>query len=80
VLIAMTSKPYRREVLDAVAAAKRAGRDRDRHFRQPRFTLMSGSPYGFVGCDDTPQFFPSTRCALAFLETLMSFVIADATA
>jgi hypothetical protein len=34
-LIAMTCKPYRREVVEAVEHRPRAGRQGDRHFRQP---------------------------------------------
>jgi hypothetical protein len=79
VLIAMTCKPYRREVVEAVRHRPRAGREGHRRFRQPG---LAGHhwfrPFGFVVAADTPQFFPSSVSTIALLETLLSFVIAGA--
>jgi hypothetical protein len=41
--------------------------------------IIIGSEFGFVVSVDTPQFFPSSVSTIAFLETLLSFVIASAT-
>ena len=78
VLIAMTFKPYRTDVLDAVEAARSFGMTVIGISDSPASPLVAGSPYGFAVATDTPQFFPSTVGALALLEALMAFVIADA--
>ncbi|MEM8878064.1 MAG: MurR/RpiR family transcriptional regulator [Pseudomonadota bacterium] len=78
VLIAMTFKPYRSEVLDAVEAAKDLGMTVIGISDSPASPLVAGSQYGFAVATDTPLFFPSTVGALALLEALMAFVIADA--
>ena len=75
VLIAMTMKPYRREVYDAVNIA------RDQGMRVIAISDSAASPilrkadHRFVVAVDTPQFFPSSVSTLAFLETLLSFVV-----
>lgn len=78
VLIAMTFKPYRSDVIDAVEAAKQIGMTVIGISDSPASPIVAGSPYGFAVATDTPQFFPSTVGALALLEALMAFVIADA--
>lgn len=78
VVIALTFDPYRSEVVDATDAA------RDQGAYVVAMTDSHGSPIA-VGADSviicpsgTPQFFPSTLAAAAALETLASFIVADA--
>ena len=78
IVIAMTFAPYRVEVVEATGAARRQGA------RVVAITDSHGSPIA-LGADhlilapsDTPQFFPSTLAAAAALETLVSFIVADA--
>ena len=78
VVVAMTFAPYRVEVVEATDAARSQGA------RVVAITDSHGSPIA-VGADhvilapsDTPQFFPSTLAAAAALETLVSFIVADA--
>lgn len=77
-LIAITCKPYRREVVDAVAAARRQGLKTIGLSDSPASPLVVGADHGFVVSSDTPQFFPSSVSTIALLETLLSFVIACA--
>ena len=44
----------------------------------PASPLVTWADHGFVLSVDTPQFFPSSVAIIAFLETLLSFVIAVA--
>ena len=78
VLLAMTFKPYRSDVLDAVALARRQGVTIIGISDSPASPLVTDSDHGFVVQTDTPQFFTSTIAAGAMLETLMAFVVADA--
>lgn len=78
VLIAITCKPYRSEVVDAVAVAREQGVTVIGISDSPASPLILGSPHGFVVAADTPQFFPSSVSTIALLETLLSFVIASA--
>lgn len=78
VLIAMTCKPYRSEVVDAVAIAREQGVTVIGLSDSPASPVIAGSPHGFVLSVDTPQFFPSSVSTVAVLETLLSFVIAAA--
>jgi DNA-binding MurR/RpiR family transcriptional regulator len=78
VVVAMTFEPYRSEVVEATAAARAQGA------RVVALTDSHGSPIA-VGAEhvviapsSTPQFFPSTLAASAALETLASFIVADA--
>lgn len=79
VLIAITCKPYRTEVVNAVRLA------REQEVRiigisdSPASPIIVGSEHGFVVSADTPQFFPSSVSTVALLETLLSFAIAMAT-
>ncbi len=77
-LVAITCRPYRAEVVEAVERARE---------QQMRIVAISDSPaspivrvadHGFVISCDTPQFFPSSVSTIALLETLLSFVIAVA--
>lgn len=79
VLIAMTNKPYRREVVEAVRIAGEQGVRVIGVSDSAASPVIIGSEFGFVVNVDTPQFFPSSVSTIAFLETLLSFVIASAT-
>lgn len=78
VLIAMTMKPYRTEVVEAV----RIARDQDMTViaisDSPASPIILQAQHGFTVAVDTPQFFPSSVSTIALLETLLSFVIAVA--
>ena len=76
VLIAITCKPYRVEVLEAVRFAKAQGITVIGISDSPASPVLWGAEHGFVVTTDTPQFFPSSVSILALLETLLSFVIA----
>ncbi|MEO0328482.1 MAG: MurR/RpiR family transcriptional regulator [Pseudomonadota bacterium] len=78
VLIAITCKPYRREVLDAVAVAREQGVKIIGISDSPASPIITASDFGFVVSADTPQFFPSSISTIALLETILSFVIAVA--
>ncbi|MGI9511908.1 MAG: MurR/RpiR family transcriptional regulator [Anderseniella sp.] len=78
VLIAITCKPYRSEVVEAVRIAREQGLTIVGISDSPASPIVAGSRHGFVVAADTPQFFPSSVSTVALLETLLSFVIASA--
>ena len=78
VLIAITCKPYRSEVVQAVRIAREQGLTVIGISDSPASPVVAGSQHGFVVAVDTPQFFPSSVSTIALLETLLSFVIASA--
>lgn len=78
VLIAMTFKPYRVEVVDSVELARRRGVTIIGISDSPAAPLIVGSDHGFVVQTESPQFFTSTFGTLALMETLMAFIIAEA--
>ncbi len=78
VLIAITFKPYRTDVLEAVELARSQGATIIGISDSPASPLVAGVEHGFVIQTDSPQFFTSTIAAGALLETLMAFVVADA--
>lgn len=78
VLIAMTCKPYRSEVIDAVEIAREQGVTVIGISDSPASPVILGSEHRFIVSVDTPQFFPSSVSTIALLETLLSFVIASA--
>ena len=78
VLIAITCKPYRSEVVEAVEIAREQGVRIIGISDSPASPLIIGSEHGFVVAVDTPQFFPSSIATIALLEMLLSFVIASA--
>ena len=78
VLIAMTFKPYRREVVEAVAVAVEQGVTVIGISDSLASPVLQGAAHRFVVPVEAPQFFTSTVALSAFLETLMAFVIADA--
>ena len=77
-LIAITCKPYRTEVVEAVRIAREQGVTVIGISDSPASPIILGSQHGFVISVDTPQFFPSSVSTIALLETLLSFVIASA--
>ena len=78
VLIAITCKPYRREVVEAVRLAREQGIKVIGISDSAASPLILGAEHGFVVACDTPQFFPSSVSTVAILETLLSMVIAVA--
>ncbi len=78
VLLAVTFKPYRTEVVEAVEVARSQGVRIIGISDSPASPIIAGSEHGFVVQTDTPQFFTSIFATGALLETLMAFVIADA--
>jgi DNA-binding MurR/RpiR family transcriptional regulator len=78
VLIAITCKPYRTEVVEAVKIAKEQGMTIIGISDSPASPVILNAQHGFVVSTDTPQFFPSSVSIIALLETLMSVVISVA--
>jgi DNA-binding MurR/RpiR family transcriptional regulator len=78
VLIAVTCKPYRSEVVEAVRIAREQGMTIVALSDSPASPIIREADHGFVVSVDTPQFFPSSVSIIALLETLLSFVIAVA--
>lgn len=78
VLIAITCKPYRAEVVEAVKIAKEQGMIIVGLSDSPASPIILNADHGFVVSTDTPQFFPSSTGIIAFLETLLSVVISVA--
>ncbi len=80
VLIAITCKPYRSEVVAAVKIAREQGVKIIGISDSAASPIVVGSDHGFVVAAETPQFFPTSITTIALLETLLSFVIALAPA
>ena len=78
VLLAMTFKPYRTDVVEAVALARDQGVTIIGISDSPASPLVAGNEHSFVVQTESPQFFTSTIATAALLETLMAFVVADA--
>lgn len=78
VLIAMSMRPYRSEVVAAIEVAREQGLTIIGLSDSPASPIIRAADHGFVVAVDTPQFFPSSVSTIAFLETLLSFVIAVA--
>ncbi len=78
VLIAMTCKPFRTEVVEAVEIARKQSVTIIAISDSPASPIVIGSDHSFIIDAETPQFFPSSVSTIALLETLMAFVIADA--
>ena len=78
VLIAITCKPYRAEVVEAVQIARDQGLTIIGISDSPASPIIRGAEHGFIVSAETPQFFPSSVSTIALLETLLSFVIAVA--
>ena len=78
VLIAVTCKPFRSEVVEAVNIAREQGMIIIALSDSPASPIIHPANHSFVVSVDTPQFFPSSVSIIALLETLLSFVIAVA--
>jgi DNA-binding MurR/RpiR family transcriptional regulator len=78
VLLAMTFKPYRTEVVEAVHAAKDQGAAVVAISDARSSPILLAADHGFVVPTGTPQFFTSTVAVMALLEAIMAFVVADA--
>lgn len=78
VLIAITCKPYRAEVVDAVRVAHEQGMTVIGLSDSAASPILHRAQHRFLVAADTPQFFPSSTSTIALLETLLSFVIATA--
>ena len=78
VLIAMSMRPYRTEVIAALEVAREQGVTIIGLSDSPASPIIRAADHGFVVAVDTPQFFPSSVSAIVLLETLLSFVIAVA--
>jgi len=78
VLIAISCKPYRTEVVEAVLLARQQGVKIIAISDSPASPLIRNADHGFVISVDTPQFFPSSVSIIAFLETLLSIVVSVA--
>ena len=76
VLIMMTMRPYRSEVIEALSVAREQGLTIIGISDSPASPIIRAADHGFVVAVDTPQFFPSSVPTIALLETLLSFVIA----
>ncbi|MEM7462294.1 MAG: MurR/RpiR family transcriptional regulator [Pseudomonadota bacterium] len=78
VIVAMTCKPYRTDVIEAVEVARELGLTVIGISDSPASPIVVGSNHAFIIDSETPQFFPSSVAMIALLETLLAFVIADA--
>ena len=78
VLVAMTFKPWRCEVVEAVAAARDQGLTVVAISDSLAAPIMTGAAHRFVVPTETPQAFTSTIALSAFLETLLAMLIAQA--
>jgi DNA-binding MurR/RpiR family transcriptional regulator len=78
VLIAMSMRPYRTEVVAAVEVAREQGLTVIGLSDSPASPIIRAADHGCVVAVDPPQFFPSSVSTIALLETLLSFVIAVA--
>ncbi len=78
VLIAMTMRPYRREVIEAVQQAREQSLIIIALSDSPASPICRIADHAFTVSIETPQFFPSSVATIALLETLLSFVIAVA--
>lgn len=78
ILIAMSMRPYRSEVVAAIEVAREQGLTIIGLSDSPASPIIRAADHGFVVAVDTPQFFPSSVSTIALLETLLSFVIAAA--
>ena len=77
-MIAITFKPYRQEVVSAVAQARVQGVKIIGISDSPVSPIILEADQSFIVDTETPQFYTSIVATMALLETLMAFVIADA--
>ncbi len=74
-LIAITCKPYRKEVIESLEIAKKQRLKIISITDSLASPIIQPSDHHFIISNDTPQFFPSSVATIALLETLLSFVI-----
>ena len=77
-LIAMTFKPYRREIVDAVKLAQELGMTITAISDSPAAPIINDADYKLVVPTSTPQFFTSMVPVTALLETIIAHVVAEA--
>lgn len=78
VLLAMTFKPYRREVVEAVAAAHAQEVPVIGLSDSQASPILTQAAHRFIVPTDSPQAFTSIVALAAFLETLMAMLVARA--
>ena len=78
VVLALTFEPYRSEVVEATEAARAQGATVVAITDSHGSPIAVGADHVIIAPSQTPQFFPSTIAAAAFLELLASFIVADA--
>jgi DNA-binding MurR/RpiR family transcriptional regulator len=78
VLIAITSAPYRKEVIETARLAKEQGLCVIAMTDSLASPIARIAEHTFITQVDTPQFFPSSVSLIALLEILLSFVISVA--
>ncbi|MEO0829808.1 MAG: MurR/RpiR family transcriptional regulator [Pseudomonadota bacterium] len=78
ILIAITCKPFRAEVVEAVRIAKEQSLTVVGLSDTPASPILRHADHSFTVSVETPQFFPSSVSVIALLETLLSFVVAVA--
>lgn len=78
VLIAMTFRPYRTEIVEAVTIARAQGVPVIAVSDSLASPIMMNAQHRFIVPTETPQFFTSTVALTAFFEVLLAFIIADA--
>lgn len=76
VLIAITCRPYRREIVETVDIARDQGMTVIAISDSPASPIIRSADHRFVVSVETPQFFPSSVSVIALLEALLSFVVA----
>ncbi len=79
VLIALTTRPYRKEVIETVTLARQQSMTIIALSDSHASPIIRMADHGFVIAVDTPQFFPSSVAIIALLEVLLSFVISKST-
>ncbi|MDX1401066.1 MAG: MurR/RpiR family transcriptional regulator [Kiloniellales bacterium] len=75
-LLAMTFQPYRNEVVEAVALARRRGATIVAMTDSRTSPIAIGADQVFVVPSSTPQFFPSAAPAMILMEALLAFMVA----
>lgn len=78
ILIAITQRPYRSEVIESVDIAREQGMKIIGISDSPASPVILNADYKFITASDSPSFFPSSIATVALLEALLSFVIAVA--
>lgn len=78
VLVTMTFRPYRAEVVELTRFAQRQGATIVAISDSRSSPIMRQADHGFVTPMQTPQFFPSLVAVTALLETLLAFIVGDA--